>query len=87
MSNFCEKCGCHFATHNDDGSCVRDEPEDGCWPIPCVDHSVDLIASGYEWVCPLCENFNREIQVTGQVYCPECHRQFIVTDYNHAVGG
>jgi hypothetical protein len=25
-SNTCEKCGCHYFTHNDDGSCVVDEP-------------------------------------------------------------
>ena len=71
MSNFCKKCGCHFATHNDDGSCVAD--------------SVELIASGYEWTCPSCEHFNREIQVTEEVYCQGCQREFIVEDYNHAV--
>jgi hypothetical protein len=25
--NTCEKCGQHFANHNDDGSCVDDEYE------------------------------------------------------------
>ena len=25
--NFCDKCGQHFAVHNDDGSCVVDETE------------------------------------------------------------
>lgn len=23
-NNFCVKCGCHYSTHNDDGSCVVD---------------------------------------------------------------
>jgi len=26
--NFCPKCGDHFFCHNDDGSCVNDEPVD-----------------------------------------------------------
>ena len=25
---FCRKCGCHVATHNDDGSCVDDKLEE-----------------------------------------------------------
>jgi len=24
-SDYCPKCGCHFATHNGDGSCVVDD--------------------------------------------------------------
>ncbi len=28
LDHYCPKCGCHYATHNDDGSCVVDgEPE------------------------------------------------------------
>ena len=26
--HFCPKCGCHWMTHNDDGSCVDDEYEE-----------------------------------------------------------
>jgi hypothetical protein len=26
--NFCPKCGCHWVTHNDDGSCVVDEDKE-----------------------------------------------------------
>ena len=33
---------------------------------------VDLIASGYEWECPNCENLNKEIEVTEQVTCSYC---------------
>jgi len=28
---------------------------------------VDMIASGYEWICPGCECYNREIEITKQV--------------------
>lgn len=31
--------------------------------------SVDLIASGYEWVCPHCDKLNREIEITQTVTC------------------
>lgn len=31
--------------------------------------SVDLVASGYEWICPNCEKLNREIEVTATVEC------------------
>jgi hypothetical protein len=26
MSNYCDKCGVHFFAHNDDGSCVDEDP-------------------------------------------------------------
>ena len=45
---------------------------------------VELIAAGYEWVCPLCDALNREIEVTEKVYCPECDEWFEVADYYHA---
>ncbi len=28
LEHYCPKCGCHWATHNDDGSCVVDEEPD-----------------------------------------------------------
>ena len=31
--------------------------------------SVDLIASGYEWTCPNCGKFHREIEATETVKC------------------
>lgn len=31
--------------------------------------TVDLIASGYEWVCPKCGKLNHEIEVTETVTC------------------
>jgi len=59
------------SSHNDDGSLIE---------------TVDFIASGYEWECPSCEHFNREIQVTEEVCCQGCQREFIVNDYHHAMG-
>jgi predicted RNA-binding Zn-ribbon protein involved in translation (DUF1610 family) len=29
-TNYCPDCGCHYATHNDDGSCVEDDTEYYC---------------------------------------------------------
>ena len=46
--------------------------------------SVDLIASGYEWCCPCCEHFNREIELSETVRCRKCRRLFIVGDATHA---
>jgi len=47
---------------------------------------VELIASGYEWICPHCEAFNAEIEVTEQVTCRSCRFTFEVEDYYHAIG-
>ena len=48
--------------------------------------SVELIASGYEWNCPKCENFNRETGVPEKVTCKECKTVCAVDDYHHAIG-
>ena len=45
---------------------------------------VDLIASGYEWVCPMCDKFNREIEITEKVSCVNCGDTFTVGDFEHA---
>jgi hypothetical protein len=31
--------------------------------------TVDLIASGYEWICPHCDKLNHEIEATETVMC------------------
>jgi hypothetical protein len=31
--------------------------------------SVDIIASGYEWICPKCDKLNLEIEITETVTC------------------
>ena len=46
---------------------------------------VDLIAIGYEWVCPICEEFNREIEVTEIVTCYGCSDSFKTNPAEHAI--
>ena len=48
--------------------------------------SVELIASGYEWICPNCDDINHEIEVTERVQCDNCHASYDVADYEHAIG-
>jgi hypothetical protein len=50
--------------------------------------SVDLIASGYEWICPKCNHFNTEIEASESVTCKnaECHEQFTTNPPEHAYG-
>ena len=50
-----------------------------------LENIVDLIASGYEWVCPKCETFNREIEVTEAVKCKRCQRKFGVASFEHSM--
>ena len=45
---------------------------------------VELIASGYEWICPKCEMPIHEIEVTPIVICPFCRERYEVDDYYHA---
>lgn len=47
---------------------------------------VDIIASGYEWVCPDCETFVREIGLTETVECPCCGAKFETAPSEHAYG-
>lgn len=48
--------------------------------------AVDLIASGYEWTCPACEWYNREIETLTLVQCEGCNGIFKVGEANHAHG-
>jgi len=50
--------------------------------------TVALIASGYEWVCPRCRTFNREIEVTERVICSNClcMEEYDTQDHYHAYG-
>ena len=45
---------------------------------------VELIAAGYEWTCPDCDELNCEIEITEQVTCAQCKRVFKVMDAYHA---
>jgi hypothetical protein len=48
--------------------------------------TVDLIASGYEWICPDpdCETFNETIQVEETVTCKNCRMTYQVGEVLHA---
>ena len=46
--------------------------------------AVDLIAAGYEWICPQCGEPNHEIEVTETVVCKCCLRTFNVNPPEHA---
>lgn len=46
--------------------------------------TVELIASGYEWVCPKCKAFKKEIEITEEVFCNNCMTRFVVDNYHHA---
>lgn len=49
--------------------------------------SVDLIASGYEWICPLDSTFNKTIEVKDEVKCPSCGKMYEVGNFEHAYEG
>lgn len=51
-----------------------------------ISEMVDVIASGYEWICPKCEHFNTEIEYTEQVKCSMCERVFLTSPPEHAMG-
>jgi hypothetical protein len=52
------------------------------------DEPVDLVASGYEWMCPKddCGVINTEIEVTEIVICKKCGRGFETSPPEHAHG-
>lgn len=46
--------------------------------------TVEIIASGYEWICPDCKHYNKEIEVTEHVTCEECKTKHEVKEFHHA---
>ena len=46
---------------------------------------VDIIASGYEWVCPDCDKLNKEIEVTEKVACVICGITYKTNSPEHAL--
>jgi hypothetical protein len=67
---FCD----HLASHTN--ACLAGEAEK---------QSVDVIASGYEWVCPEpCGHYNREIAFSVEVTCGKCGKTFEANPPNHA---
>jgi len=49
-----------------------------------IDECVDIIASGYEWVCPVCDRLNKEIAWAEEVKCPKCKITFKADVPTHA---
>jgi hypothetical protein len=47
---------------------------------------VVIMASGYEWICPACEELNHEIEVVEKVECPTCHNKYDVSDHVEPTG-
>lgn len=47
---------------------------------------VDIIASGYEWICPDCETLNREIEINETVKCVCCDAEFETNPPEDAFG-
>lgn len=64
--------------------------ENSCGEMVCSDcieaETVDVIASGYEWTCPKCKNFNNEIQSLEHVKCKECETVFNTQPPEHCYG-
>ena len=52
-----------------------------------MESSVDIIASGYEFICPKCEAYNKIIQTATEVECGSCLKAFSVSEIEHAIGG
>lgn len=73
----CPKCGTTITTNNPDATCMK------CNPVP-KKKKVDLIASGYEWVCLACEHHNKEVEITNEVTCAACATTFEAGDAEHA---
>lgn len=47
---------------------------------------VDMIASGYEWTCPVCDHLNSEFEILEKVTCVECGETYEVNSVEHAYG-
>lgn len=48
--------------------------------------AVDLIASGYEWTCPVCNTLNHEIETQTEVTCQTCQIILGTDETHHAYG-
>ena len=48
--------------------------------------TVEMIAAGYEWICPKCDQLNRMIEWREWVTCENCHGDFPANPPEHAVG-
>lgn len=48
--------------------------------------TVDIIASGYEWICPHCKMHNTEIEILEIVVCQDCKDWYLTNPAEHACG-
>ena len=46
-------------------------------------NNVYLLSAGYEWTCPICEELNKEIEITKSVKCSSCGKEFEVAGADH----
>lgn len=53
---------------------------------PAGVEAVDIIASGYEWICSKCETLNRFMEIPSDAYmqCGECGNIDLAGDAEHA---
>jgi len=47
--------------------------------------NVDVIASGYEWICPECNEYNKEIEWRLYYICGSCGKKFPTNEPEHAL--
>jgi len=64
----CNSCGKSVKWIDDYNECME-----------CIE--IDLIAIGYEWTCPKCEELKIEIEFMTQVSCLKCRLTFSVDQY------
>ena len=55
------------------------EPED-----EVQKEEVNIIASGYEWICPNCDFYNEIMEITEIVCCEGCHYKYKSGEAQHA---
>ena len=45
--------------------------------------AVRVVSSGYEWTCPDCDTFNRELVYGVYVTCSVCCKNFQISKHRH----
>jgi len=53
-------------------------------PVVEIPTTVDLIAKGYEWICPACQEYNETIEAVYLVSCRKCEKQYTVSTVESA---
>ena len=49
-------------------------------------HRVDIVVSGYEWVCPECEHYQEEMEYLEFVKCERCGHIYEANPPEHTWG-